>query len=125
MDFGKIISSDTSEMTVRHPKTGAETDTVLTIYGPDTRKYRRAQRDFIVAQMAVKDDGDDKEIEDAFNVFMAKLIAKWENVAIDDEQLECNYENAMKVIEIAPYVARQIDQHTSNLGNYYTEQPKS
>jgi hypothetical protein len=52
-------------------------------------------------------------------------MAKCENVIVDDEPLECNYENAMKVIEIAPYVARQIDQHTSNLGNYYTEQPKS
>lgn len=99
--------STTEKFKFINPKTKKETDTIIEITYPDTRL---GNRNTLAIQRKISklmqdennlEDGKLKpEILEEINFeYLASMIVSWENVTIGKKKLDCNFENAKKLLE--------------------------
>lgn len=111
---------------IMHPATGKKTDAIIEVYGIETKEYRSAHTDFVIASMTSRsiDDKDKKTeaIEKAAVIFIAKITKSWDGLTNGGKEYECTFDNAVKLYTDARYIFEQIDKHMNNRGNFYKEQ---
>lgn len=129
MDINEIVFSETSKLTVYNPITKENTDIEIEVYSLDTKQGQKAQRDFVVAQVAARAIEDELEqeqmIENAAIAFIADLTKDWKNITENGKKLECNKDNAIYLYSKVKYIFNQVDRHINNTGNFYKVQNKS
>ena len=100
--------STTKKFNFINPKDKKETDIVIELSYPDTRLGRRnmlatQRKIFELMQDEANKDEDGKlkaELMDEINIdYLASMIVSWENITLNKKKLECNFENAKKLLD--------------------------
>ena len=86
MDLSSLISNDTAECVIVDPRTGKDTDILVTVYANHTAEGK-------AARAKAGDMGD----VDNFAGYLADVTIDWVNVELDGVSLECNRKNALDV----------------------------
>ena len=122
MNVSDIVTLGDATLTVIHPATHKPTDAKITICGPETKQFRNSIRLLVQSQASVK-EAEESAREAALQAevvaHLARITVGWENIELDNEELEFNKENAIKLYSEYGFITRQVDIFASNTGNFY------
>ena len=133
MNINELYTSeaheDGAEFNIIHPVTGKPTNAYIKVAGPDSRLYRKAEKDMLKANIplyASKDDNTDQLI-DIDAEFLAKITIDWRGISsdADDNELKFSFSEAKKLYLKSPFVRDQVNAFSKTRGNFTNGQPKS
>tara|TARA_R110000851_G_scaffold304132_1_gene461914 strand:+ start:219 stop:557 length:339 start_codon:yes stop_codon:yes gene_type:complete len=105
MDLSSLINNDTAECVIVDPRTGKNTDAVITVYGRHTAE----------SQSAIAKAGDLADINNFAN-YLADVTVSWVNVEFEGKPLKFDRKNALDIynhtgqivaIQIASFLGAQ------------------
>lgn len=119
MDIGSLCTSETAECVIKDPKTGADTDIKITVYGSDSRQFRKVVKAQAKAAVAAKAEG--RDMEDSIEKdaeYLADLTEGWEGVQMGGKELKFSRENAIKVYTASAIVRNQVNHFITRQSNF-------
>lgn len=111
-------------LTISHPKTGEPTPMRVKLANPDSEAYKAVDRRVSNKRLnAIRKAKNGLTVE-ALNAFDLDLIIGvtlgWENVAINNETLDCNAENARMLYTKFPFIREQVQEFTLDRANFFS-----
>tara|TARA_R110000782_G_scaffold109324_1_gene198296 strand:- start:253 stop:591 length:339 start_codon:yes stop_codon:yes gene_type:complete len=86
MDLSSLINNDTAECVIVDPRTGKNTDIVITVYANHTADSKSARAKA----------GDIADVDNFAN-YLADVTISWVNVEFEGKPLKCNRKNALDI----------------------------
>lgn len=100
------------EVEIRHPITDEVMCTIM-VAGPDSRiariAHRRALLDVAEGRNLRESPLTDQDEERYRVTLLARAIRSWSGVRWGGEEMDCTYENAVRLLERFPFVMTQLD----------------
>ena len=97
-----------SEMQVKD-QLGNETDVFIKVVGVDSKLWRE-----IIKESARKTDSEKFN----GNELLAKACLDFRGLETDGKEIPFSYESMLNLLEIAPYIAEQLDRFIGNRANF-------
>lgn len=119
MDIGNLCTSDTAECVIKDPSTGSDTDIRITVYGSDSRQFRKVVKAQAKAAVVAKAEG--RELEDSIEKdaeYLADLTDGWEGVQMGGKDLPFSRANAVKVYTASAIVRNQVNHFITRQANF-------
>ena len=97
MDLTSLAVSESSKLTIKHPRTGDDTDIVIELYGKDSDAYKKAYSKLVksvIDKTASKTKLNEAELDAEMYTACTK---EWVNVELDGKALKCTPKNVRLV----------------------------
>jgi hypothetical protein len=119
-EFESFTDSQENGLTVDivNPVSGESTGAKIVVAGPDSRIARKARHR--VASDMLSEGSITADRWEITKRMIALCTISWEGIRWGGEDLECNVENVMKVLERFPWIEAQIDAKATNRVNFVT-----
>lgn len=101
MDISAFATSETTDVVIKRPRTGEETDITITLHGVFSKKFRPAYLDF-----QRRNPG--KGLADMDSEMIADLTEGWKNVEKGGKQLKFSRAHAVAVYESSAVIRSQL-----------------
>tara|TARA_R110000851_G_scaffold4379_2_gene17859 strand:- start:150 stop:524 length:375 start_codon:yes stop_codon:yes gene_type:complete len=97
MDLTSLAVSESSKLTIKHPRTGDDTDIVIELYGKDSDAYKKAYSKMV--KSVIQRTESNTELNEAYlDAEMYTACTKaWVNVDLDGKTLKCTPKNVRLV----------------------------
>jgi len=133
MDFGSINTVEDSNQGAKYhvidPYTeepayvqvdGKDVAVTITVLGPDSDKVRKHQNEMLRASMKKRKGGqlDPEDIDRRLTSQVANAIVSWEGIMMDGQELECNRQNAMDLLNKHSWLREQLANFQQDRANF-------
>jgi len=112
MDISELdtctIHGEGSELQIKD-QLGNDTDVYVTVVGVDSKLWRETLKG------NARKSGDDKLSD---NEILAKVCLSFRGLESEGKEIPFSYEAILNLLEIAPYIADQIDRFIGNRANF-------
>ena len=120
MELTTLKPLDEATVQITHPITKEPLDITFTVYGSDSKQYRQAQRDTLVARMESKTNTADNIESDELEI-LVRCTKDFTNIELDGEALEFSEENTRKVLKEYTWLKDQISMFIMNRTNFFSK----
>lgn len=121
-DFASSAEAQEAGLTIEvvSPVDNKPTGATIKVAGPDSRRARKARRASALATFeALGEEATPEQFETEFSIqLIARCILSWENMLESGVPMECNIENAVKVVRVLPWLEDAINIEASNRANF-------
>lgn len=103
-----------SDIVITDPRTGKDTDFVITVMGVDSKAFRKANGAAMRKVLMQKDIDTDSETAEV----LASITLGWKGLTDNGEEVEFSKDKAIALYTNAPYIADQVNVFIGNRKNF-------
>lgn len=116
-DLSILDTTGNAELTLKHPGTGADLDSVLVLPSCDSKRYADIMTELSAA-------GDKATVKQWQKELVSKAIISWKNVELDGESLDYNVANTGVLLTRCPWIVDQAFEFMTTRANFLTKPQK-
>lgn len=119
MDLSSVQVKPYSDLVVKHPVTGEDTDIIISLYGKDSKHYRDLWQGTLKLAAESKSKGKVNFESEALDIYIM-CTKDWINVELDGKPLKCTKDNVKKIYEDENYawLHEQVITFMENRANF-------
>lgn len=128
MDLAKLDVTSAANagatLTLRHPATGDDMETTITLAGRDSATWKEAERKYADRRLAqMQRNGKmgnitTAEVEERGLKLLAAVTLDWTGVELDGKPVACTKENAEHIYARFAWIAEQVDGFVGDRSNF-------
>ena len=110
-----------AELELVHPRTQVGLGMFITMYGVDSKIWRRALSDVGERRARKRGTPSLDEVRAQNIEILARCTRSWRGIRVDGGEPPCTYENARALYTRFPWITDQVDAFAGDRGNYISD----